>query len=191
MTIGDLVRAIGALCGLFMVVGGMLLLRSGVITLDRAGSKEAASVEFQKLIKVTTHYPALGLFVIGLAFILIALYNASPSYNISGQIKAAHPEAAKISVSGGPWGGVLPTPTGEVKGTVTPALSQLTVVVRVPGYKDRTIPVEVGLLGRLHIDDKYLIFADDSSGPLSRPSLVKSLPQGVDLPPLSDPGAFR
>jgi hypothetical protein len=191
MTIGDLVRAIGALCGLFMVVGGMLLLRSGVITLDRAGSEEAASLEFRKLLKLTTHYPALGLFVMGLAFIIIALYNASPSYNISGKIKAAHPEAATISVSGGPWGGILPTPTGEVKGTVTPSMGQLTVVVTVPGYKPRTIPVEVGLLGRLHIDDKYLIFAQDSAGPLSRRSLVKPLPQGTELPPLSDPAAFR
>jgi hypothetical protein len=190
MTIGDLVRAIGALCGLFMVVGGMLLLRSGVLTLDRAGSNEAASLEFRRLLKLTTHYPALGLFIIGLAFIIIALYNASPSYTISGKIQTAHPEAAKISVSGGPWGWVSSSPNGEVVGSVAPDLGLLTVIVRVPGYKERVIPVKVGLLGRLRIDDRDLIFAEDSAGPLRQPSLLTKLPPGVELPPLSDPAAF-
>ena len=44
----DIVVILGALCGLLMVIGGMVLLYKGVITLNQASKQEAASLEFKK-----------------------------------------------------------------------------------------------------------------------------------------------
>jgi hypothetical protein len=68
----DVVVVIGALCGLLMVLGSMYLLRLGIIDLKTASSSpdpDALAV-IVKEIKITSRYPALGLFVIGLAFIM-------------------------------------------------------------------------------------------------------------------------
>jgi hypothetical protein len=72
----DAVIVITVVCGLLMVVGGMVLLYKGTITLKDSNPDEAIQVEFKHMINVTTRYPALALFVIGLVFTVVALYFA-------------------------------------------------------------------------------------------------------------------
>ena len=68
----------GPLCGIIMVLGGILLLYKGAITLSGA-AEDALSVEFRKELRITTQYPALGIFVIGLLFVAIPAILGRPS----------------------------------------------------------------------------------------------------------------
>jgi len=81
MTPNDLGAVAGCLCGLLMVIGGMFLLYTGAISLKETSKEEAVSLEFKRLFHLTTHYPALGLFVIGLAFIVTSVVLSRPRDN--------------------------------------------------------------------------------------------------------------
>ena len=54
MTTFDLSILSGSVCGLLMVVGGLVLLYRGAVTLNEASKEAALSVEFQKTLKITT-----------------------------------------------------------------------------------------------------------------------------------------
>ena len=57
----DIVILIGAICGPIMVVGSMILLYTGAISLKAASnSDDALKIEFIKELKLTTRYPELG-----------------------------------------------------------------------------------------------------------------------------------
>ena len=64
----DIVIVLAGVCGLLMVVGGLGLFYKGAITLQVASQNQAVKIEFFKQFKLTTQYPALAFFVIGLAF---------------------------------------------------------------------------------------------------------------------------
>jgi hypothetical protein len=81
MTTYDMGAAAGCICGLLMVIGGMILLYTGAVSLNKTSKEEAASLEFNRLFRLTTHYPALGLFVIGLAFIVTSVFLSRPPDN--------------------------------------------------------------------------------------------------------------
>ena len=72
MSTFDIVIILGGICGLCMVIGGLILLYKGAITLSQATPEEALSVEYKNMLKISTHYPALALFIIGLFFIIAA-----------------------------------------------------------------------------------------------------------------------
>src|SRR5205809_6057410 len=74
----DAVIVITVVCGLLMVVGGMVLLYKGTITLKDSNPDEAIRIEFKHMINVTTRYPALALFVIGLVFTVVAYILPNP-----------------------------------------------------------------------------------------------------------------
>jgi hypothetical protein len=77
MTTYDFAILGGTVCGIVMVVGGILLLYKGSIKLEVASKDPALSVEvFEKQFRLTTHAPALGLFAIGLLFVGLAIYFA-------------------------------------------------------------------------------------------------------------------
>ena len=73
MGIFELKLIMAGICGPIMIVGGILLLYKGAISLSERSQGEALTVEFQRMFKITTHYPALGLFLIGLAFSVVSL----------------------------------------------------------------------------------------------------------------------
>lgn len=81
MTSFDIAASAGALCGLLMVIGGMILLYTGAVSLSKTSAEEAATLEFKRLFRLTTHYPALGLFIIGLAFITVSVILSRPADN--------------------------------------------------------------------------------------------------------------
>src|SRR5438128_11847637 len=99
----DAVIVITVVCGLLMVVGGMVLLYKGTITLKDSNPDEAIKIEFKRMINVTTRYPALALFIIGLAFTVVALYfvqhEAIPAFTIDGILQAAQPANATVYIS--------------------------------------------------------------------------------------------
>lgn len=80
MSAFELVIAAGALCGVLMVVGSIYLLRVGAIELKSlAGEADKPALQIViNEITVTTRYPAIGLFIIGLAFILGSAWFSKP-----------------------------------------------------------------------------------------------------------------
>src|SRR5260370_41263064 len=89
----DVVLILCGFTGLVMVVGSIALLYQGVIKLSERSTGTAIEAEFKNQLKVNVRNPALGLFAIGFAFFLLALYFARPRewepLVISGHIKAA------------------------------------------------------------------------------------------------------
>ncbi len=72
MTTTDYIVLIGMVCGPFTVLGGLVLPYKGVVRLSEASCEEALSIEHKKIVKIKVHYPALALFAIGVAFIVVA-----------------------------------------------------------------------------------------------------------------------
>jgi len=133
----DAVIVITVVCGLLMVVGGMVLLYKGTITLKDSNPDEAIRVEFKHMINVTTRYPALALFVIGLVFTVVALYFAQseglPPFTIDGTLQAEDPADATVIISFPVYNGT-PDSNGTIKRTVHPVFDNITYEVSVPGY---------------------------------------------------------
>lgn len=73
MGIFDLMLIMAGMCGPIMILGGIGLLYKGAISLSERSQAEALTIEFRRMFKITTHYPALGLFVIGLTFSVVSL----------------------------------------------------------------------------------------------------------------------
>lgn len=88
---------------MIMVLGGIILLYKGAISLKERSENEAVSLEFRNMFKMTTHYPALGLFVIGLAFVVVALYagsrDATFPMTIHGEVVGDCPSDLSILVT--------------------------------------------------------------------------------------------
>jgi hypothetical protein len=75
MGIVDVLAIIGAVCAVCMVLGSFLLLYKGIITLNEAVSKgPALQVEIKKILKVQSQYPALALFIVGVAFLCLSFW---------------------------------------------------------------------------------------------------------------------
>jgi hypothetical protein len=74
VSVPDLLAVIGAGCALLMVVGSLVLLYRGAITLENANPEDAIKVEFQKVLNIQTRYPALGLFVVGIVFLVMTFW---------------------------------------------------------------------------------------------------------------------
>ncbi|MGH8094630.1 MAG: hypothetical protein ACREIF_14360 [Chthoniobacterales bacterium] len=137
MTTLDWTIVSSAVCGLVMVVGGICLLYKGAITLQQAGPDEAVSLEFQKLLKIQTRYPALGLFIIGLAFVLVGLFY-SPKINpvtLQGKVDGADPSGVTIHVTSPEWSTLVPDSDGNFNMIVYPDVRRVEVLVQAAGCK--------------------------------------------------------
>ena len=195
MTTFDIVIFLGGICGICMVVGGMVLLYKGVISLNSAGQAEALNLEFKKLIRISTHYPALGLFVIGLAFILMSTELAKPTQNhymITGKISPASgiedPNSLSVMV-GAPsiwWGKAYAN--DQIMASVNPTIDVLEVTISAPGYTGTTtaIQTKASKLGNLSIGEIKLTkvvdkppFDPANIAPIEKP--LTSLTRGKGL----------
>ncbi|MBI3014434.1 MAG: hypothetical protein HYY65_05100 [Candidatus Tectomicrobia bacterium] len=190
----DLIIVFGGISGLLMVVGGMILLYKGTITLKESNPEEAIKVEFKKMINVTTRYPALGIFVIGLTFITIALYFSKPSavqpLKVSGKLLTDDPTAATISVSN-KLKDTTPSTGGVIEEVIYPNVDKIIFEIVMPGYNPpkiiKTILTQdvrkgVVLLGEIHGGTKV------AEKPNERAENIKSAP--ANLPGLDQSGKF-
>jgi hypothetical protein len=136
MTTYDLAIFGGTACGIIMVSGGIVLLYKGAIKLEVASQDPALTVEmFKEKLKLTTHVPALGLFVIGLLFVVSAIYFAQTTavkeISIIGMAEAPEEEITVIVRSEWP----VTAHQGRVHAVIYPNLDVLWVQVSAPGYK--------------------------------------------------------
>lgn len=73
----DFTIYLSGLCGITMVIGSIWLLRTGVIKLSEASKgPNGITVEVAKKIKVSSSYPAVALFIIGLCFVGLPMYSS-------------------------------------------------------------------------------------------------------------------
>jgi hypothetical protein len=149
MSVFDVVIVTAALCGLIMVAGGILLLYKGAITLTQTSDSEAVSLEFRRMLKITTHYPALGLFVIGLSFTVAGLCFSRPPavhpFQLRGRVTGADPTVATLRISVGDFPVEMrPYSDGSVSREIyPPKMDKFVVEVIAPGRPPQWIPKKV------------------------------------------------
>jgi len=148
MTPFDLAVIMAGACGLIMVTGGIFLLYKGAISLSKTSGQEAASLEFKKMFKLTTHYPALGLFIIGVAFMALALSFSKPKSDdeltIKGQVKGEFdPGSLLVFVTVDKEAISRVDTDGRVRVSITPSVDALYLRISCPGYKETIKKVEI------------------------------------------------
>lgn len=131
-----LIDYIAALCGLIMVVGGIILLYKGIITLNQASSGKALTVEFKKEFRIYTQYPALGLFIIGIVFISLALYSSkTPTLTLSGRTTIDNNSIHKIIIRSDTEFQLSVDSQGNIQGSMFPNLDHFELVIEASGYE--------------------------------------------------------
>ena len=194
MSIFEWIVLIGGICGLIMVAGSMLLLYKGVVTLREVAPENAVSIEFRNMVKVSTHYPALGLFLIGLVFIIVSAFYGEQiqvrKIKIAGTLLTEDSPIQDVTVhiSAGPWL-VSPDSDGQIKGLVLPSIDMLRVEVHAPGYERsyivKSIDIESIKGGTAEIG---AISLGKRTYPALSPDTANIEPLEIELPPLTTEG---
>ena len=138
----DLAIIGGTVSGIIMVLGGIVLLYKGAIKLEVASQDPALTVEmFERKLKLTTHAPALGLFVIGLLFVVSAIYFAQTTTVKEIPVVGVTENIEDITVTvRSEW--PVPAHQGRVQHVIRPNLDVLWVLISAPGYKPDYQPYE-------------------------------------------------
>jgi hypothetical protein len=129
----------GAVCGVIMILGGMILLYKGIITLDQKTKEGALTVEVKDFFKINTQYPALGIFVLGLVALGLSTYfGRVETVEMIATIKHPHPIDVRIQ---GCAAGLTPTimSTGEYDEDLPVSTDPVTFRVSAPGYNDQVV----------------------------------------------------
>jgi hypothetical protein len=191
MSTHDFISLVAALCGFIMVAGGLVLLYRGVLTLSETPAENAVSIEFRRMFKLKTQYPALGIFVIGLAFVATPLFLTRPDAPIRIRAtlaqadEAPNPDEVSIEVSAS-WSVNRAATDGRIDQSV-PLPNQFWVLVSAPGYKPFRRQIAPSMLTRtVSLGSIVLIRAP---GMQARPTAI--LPPANDLPPMNSPYRFN
>jgi hypothetical protein len=128
-----------AVCGILMVVGSIWLLKTGVIRLTEAAKDGSLTISIADKVKVSTTYPALGLFIIGLAFVGMAIWFSMPKpgipLNIVGKIDIDEPSAVTVSIQPDISATFKPDSDGQLDQMVRLEVRRFNVVINAAGYK--------------------------------------------------------
>lgn len=190
----DIVLVLGGLCGITMVIGGMILLYKGAISLEAASGGEGFSLDIEKQLKITTQYPAIALFVIGLLFIALALWFSQPDgvspLTITGKVTASDPSSVSVNIGADSWS-FHPSTDGQVHGVIYPNLGVLRVEVVAPGHE---IPKVTTTITKNNIASGYADLGRLEFGSVlvKKPQADPAQIQGVHaaLPSLAQAGRF-
>lgn len=207
MTTFEIVITAGAICGVLMVLGGMLLLAIGAIKLDAAppistnqgnqAPPDAMILEWRKTVKITAHYPALALFLIGVLFIVASAWFSKPGpvqeWTILGKIDSPDPSAVTIEVTGEKWVTLNPNSDGSIDTVIYPNLSRINAVVLAPGCKPEKQRVS------LKVKDAKKRILELTSAPVQKipgadkpaGTRIAAVPADVQLPPVNAAGSFN
>lgn len=136
MTVFEIVVLISAICGLFMIAGGIWLVGKGAITLGAIPQAEALTIEWKKQFRIHTQAPGIAFFLVGLFFLFFSLkYSRPPDVvpiEFRGQVTNV---SSPITVLASPSKWPIPTTSnGVVDGKIYPDLSKLVIVATAPGY---------------------------------------------------------
>ncbi|VAW44278.1 hypothetical protein MNBD_GAMMA04-78 [hydrothermal vent metagenome] len=146
----EMVILIGAICGSIMVVGSMILLYRGVISLQAAAASEALSIELIDEIKLSTRYPALALFLIGFIFFISAAWFAqqgdAKKLTLEGVVSSPDELVdIEIHLSAGPWKQDVFGEEGAFSILFHPNIESLNATVIAPGYENSGVTRRVSI----------------------------------------------
>jgi hypothetical protein len=142
----EMAALIGAAAGLSMVVGGIVLVWRGAITLASTPKADALTIEWKKQFRINTQVPGLAFFVVGWMFIAFATYSLKPDevrpIEFEGELKGVD-EPVSIIVRPTNW--ELPSDTsGKINGKVIPDLSFVVLLINAPGYEPFAKSIKIG-----------------------------------------------
>lgn len=195
MSTFDILCIIGGICSLLMVVGSLYLLYKGTITLSEKNAEEAVQVEFKKLINITTRYPALGLFIIGWAFLGLVLYlsktNSERPLEIQGKLMIDDTQSVTV-VGSATMLQTVPASDGGIDALIYPSrVDAIRIDIVTPGYAQ-------GKISRViipqNIHDQVVNFGPLDPGkkitemPVVKQENIVSAPK---LPPLEQSGKLQ
>jgi len=190
MTPYDITIIAATFCGIMMVAGSLFLLYKGAIKLEVASKDPALTIDmFKDKFKLTTHVPALALFVIGLAFVGLSIYAARETTATPIKVKgeaAARGEEVKVFFRS-EW--PIPVAGEKILAVLRPQLDVLQLVISAPGYQPyfqcySKRDIEKGLdFGTVQL--VRAVAKIDTN-----PENIEPLPPGVNPPPLSLSGSF-
>jgi hypothetical protein len=195
MTPRDVSVYLSGLCGLIMVCGSIWLLATGIIELadkGRGRDGEALSVDIQKIIKITTAFPALGLFLVGLLFVWLAMRYSEPvpvSWNVVGKIVIDDPSRVTVVVQPDNSTTFSPDTTGEFDKDLSVDIHRILLTVNAAGYEPPTqkctLSLEKAAKGTLKLE-KPLVFSKPVAPHSPEPVVgtIEPVPDGIKLPPL-------
>lgn len=183
----------GAACGILMVAGSIWLLKLGVIQLNTAAKEGTLDVNILDKIKVSTTYPALGLFIIGLAFVGMSIWFSKPiagiPLNIVGKIDIDDPSLVTVSVEPDISAVFKPDSDGRLDKFVRLDVHRLNVVINAAGYKPQpfttTLKMEDAKEHRLAFE-KDVKF-EKLNVPTPSAGKVDPVPENIKLEPLHQP----
>jgi len=188
MTFNILLLA-GSLCGLIMVLGGIILLYKGAISLSKVSGEDAFTIEYKKELRISTQYPALGIFIIGLLFVFFSVVMGKPNTNklvVKGKTVNVT-EPVNILLKTNTWSSGL-SHTGKVLETFYPNIDTVQIIVSAPGYDSHIQTFQIssggGLadLGDINLHQK--VARSDM-----QPSSIAPLPPGTNIPSATFGGA--
>ena len=182
MTTYDLAIIGGTASGIIMVLGGIVLLYKGAIKLEVASRDPALTVEmFERRLKLTTHAPALGLFIIGLLFVALSIYFAQPpivnEIPVKGIVENIE-DNITVKVKSKDWD--VEAHKGKVHDVIHPNLDVLWVVISAPGYREHAQDFELrkgGVdLGKIQLEKAIETIESDERNIVGLPDTVKFVP---------------
>lgn len=199
MSTFEIIALLGAVCGIIMVTGGIMLLRVGAIRLSEVGNKGAFAVQIRKDIKITTSYPALGIFVIGLLFVALSTYMTKPEseipLSILGHLDIPDPSSVRIQVEPDQVAvSDCPDSTGKFDKTLHPGIQRVKVTIVASGYepakKEFVLDVQRGRFGTPPVVKlpANLVFNKIVANPGA--GEIKPVANAEKLPPLTAAAAF-
>lgn len=173
-----------------MVLGGILLLYKGAITLNNA-SEGALSVDFKNELRITTQYPALGIFIIGLLFIIVPAFLGKPAEAQRLTIKATPidvTEPVKIQLQAAGWSTNLHH-SGQIVETHHPVVDIIQIVITAPGYEPMTKTVQLSDLSGNTADLGEIKLRQKLSRSALKRKIVP-LPNNINLPEINAEVSF-
>jgi hypothetical protein len=199
------------ICGLLMVAGCIWLLARGVITLTAATKDGTISVEIANKVKISSTVPAVALFILGLCFIVAALYFSQadaikPLSNrplaIVGSISGVE-DANLVTVTIQPdqYGSSVSFGTssdGRVD-KLLPDIKQLTLTIAANGYTPQPYKTTLNVDDAIEEPQRRLLnlptavrFTKITAGPVTvssppLPGHIDPTPPGTKLEPLHAP----
>lgn len=190
-----------------MVVGSIWLLKTGVIKLSAAVKGGGMTVELANKVKISTTYPALGLFFIGLLFAALGVWFSkndvitvvpSKPLAIVGKVHGVDDKSlVTVTVEPDQFGSAVSFEAGSSGqlDKILPDIKQFTLKIAANGYQPQPYrttlniddAVEKPQRRQLNVPDDVK-FTRDNSGPITvdappLPGATPPVPAGVKLAP--------
>ena len=144
MSVFEMVVLLAAICGLSMVLGGIILIARGALSLAAVPQADAITIEFKKLLRINTQAPGIAFFLVGLLFVSTALYVSKPPdvvpIEVSGEIDGVNQPVTVIVTTRWP---VMTYSSGKIIGKVYPDVTSLVVEATAPGYLPFVAPISL------------------------------------------------